>query len=672
MHRLRYRQVHLDFHTSPEIEGVGADFDAEHWKATLQAGHVDSVTLFATCHHGWSYYDTAVGERHPHLGFDLLRRQVDACREIDVKTPIYLTAGVNNWASALHPGWREVDAEGCYGGWTQSPVKAGFQTMCFNTPYLDLLCRQIEEVGRKFPEAHGIFLDIISQGPCCCPWCLASMAEAGLDATVEADRQTQADASLLKYYERTTAAAKSVRDDLPVFHNSGHITRGRTDLLRFFSHLELESLPTGGWGYDHFPLSARYVSQLPLDALGMTGKFHTTWGEFGGFKHPDALEYECAAMLAHGTKCSVGDQLHPTGRLDESTYRLIGKAYAQVEAAQPYCDGAQAVAEVGLLSSAACHPGRGRESDADNGAVRVLLESHLQFNILDAEMDFGPYRLLILPDDIPVDDGLKQKLDRYVADGGKLLLTGRSGLNDDASGGVFDLGAELHGMSEFEPDFALPIEGLRPDFCDSAFVMYRRAVRLKAAAGRSLGQVFDPYFNRRFDHFCSHQHTPPRPEPSGFDLGVEHGPIVYLAHPAFTIYAGYGAVIYRRFIAAVIERMLDGRPTVRTTLPSQGRVVLNRQEDENRYVLHLLYANPTQRGDTLQLSGGTTRATQPIQIIDDFTPLHDVGVTLNHLPEVRAARAVRADLDLPLTAADGGVSLTLPKLMGHEIVKLQF
>jgi hypothetical protein len=564
-----------------------------------------------------------------------------------------------------------VDADGRYAGWTRSPVQPGFHSICFNTPYLDLLCRQITEVGERFPEANGIFLDIVNQGPCCCRWCLDSMQASGLDATVEADRQKQADASLLKYYEATTAAAKSVRDDLPLFHNSGHIARGRNDLLRFFSHLELESLPTGGWGYDHFPLSARYVSQLPLDALGMTGKFHTTWGEFGGFKHPDALRYECAAMIAHGTKCSVGDQLHPSGRLDESTYRLIGQAYAEVEAAESYCDGAEAVAEIGLLSSASCFLERGRESDADTGAARVLLESHLLFNVLDSEMDFGPYRLLILPDDIPVEGELGTKLERYLADGGKLLLTGRSGLNPQATASVFDLGADLGGMSPFEPDFVLPATGLRTEWCDSPFVMYRRAVRMRATAGTSLGDVFDPYFNRRFDHFCSHQHTPPRSEPSGFDLGVEHGPIIHLAHPVFTIYAGYGAVVYRQFIVNVIDRLLDGSRTVRTNLPSQGRVVLNHQPDRRRYVLHLLYANPTQRGGILELSGGTTRATQPIQVIDDFTPLREVQVTLGHLPEIRSASAVRSGEKLSLHTSPDATRLTLPELVGHEMIALE-
>ena len=85
---------------------------------------------------------------------------------------------------------------------------------------------------------------------------------------------------------------------MPIFHNSGHVPVGCQEILPYFSHLELESLPTGGWGYDHYPMSAAYSRNLGLDFLGMTGKFHRTWGEFGGFKHPNALRYEWAAMLA--------------------------------------------------------------------------------------------------------------------------------------------------------------------------------------------------------------------------------------------------------------------------------------------------------------------------------------------------------------------------------------
>ena len=52
MSRLRYRQIHLDFHTSELIPDIGAQFDAKRFAGVLSAASVDSVTLFATCHHG--------------------------------------------------------------------------------------------------------------------------------------------------------------------------------------------------------------------------------------------------------------------------------------------------------------------------------------------------------------------------------------------------------------------------------------------------------------------------------------------------------------------------------------------------------------------------------------------------------------------------------------------
>ncbi|MEM6459583.1 MAG: beta-galactosidase trimerization domain-containing protein [Planctomycetota bacterium] len=666
-HPLRFRQVHLDFHTSPHIPGIGESFDEKHWQETLRRGHVDSITLFATCHHGYAYYDTQVGERHPHLSFDLLRRQFDATKAIGVKAPIYLTAGVNNWAAEKYPGWREVDAEGRYMGWVKEPTQPGFHTMCFNTPYLDLLCEQIREVVRLFPDCDGIFLDIIHQRACCCPRCVVSMREAGLDITREEDRVAHAQTVLMKYYRATTAAAKVDDPDMPIFHNSGNIQKGNRELLKFFSHLELESLPTGGWGYDHFPLSARYVSQLPHDVLGMTGKFHTTWGEFGGFKHPNALRYECAAMIAHGTKCSVGDQLHPSGRLDESTYDLIGHAYAEVEAKEPYVRDAVNVADIGLLSSSACDPRHPKESIPDNGAARILLEGHFLFDVLDREMDFDPYKLLILPDDIVVDAVLKAKIDRYAELGGQVLLTGRSGLNDKMTSSRFDLGAALEGPSPFQPDYVLPAQEFRPDFTDSPVVTYLRAARLRAEAGVALGEVYDPYFNRTVEHFCSHQHTPNRPEPLGYHMGVRHGAFTFLAHPWFTLYAGYGAVAYRHIVTRVIEHLLGEDRTLRTNLPSTARVVLTRQDAANRYVLHLLYANTLQRGGPLELSGGTTQTTRPVEVIEELLPLHGVEVTLSKQLDVSLADA--SD-EVRLESTEEGHKLFVKQFSCHRMIVL--
>lgn len=670
LHRLPFRQVHLDFHTSPHIPGIGEKFDKAQWQDTLREARVNSITLFSKCHHGWSYHPTSVGRMHPHLNFDLLRAQYEACQEIGVATPIYLSAGVDNLAGEEHPEWREINAEGAFSGWVTSPLQPGFFMMDFLSPYLDYLCAQIEEAARLFPEHNGIFLDIISQSPGCSKWRLAYLAEAGRDAEKPEDREHAAEAALQLYFERTTRAAKAENPDAPIFHNSGHIARGNRDILKFFSHLELESLPTGGWGYDHFPMSAKYAVNLGLDFLGMTGKFHTTWGEFGGQKHPNALRYECAAMLAFNAKCSIGDQLHPNGSLDETTYRSIGRAYREVESKEVWCAGARPVSDIGVLSSES-ETRSHRQNAPDEGATRALLEGQFLFELIDREMDFSRFKVLVLPDDIRVDEELKSRLDDYLAGGGRLLLTGESGLWKDRAEFAFDLGAEYAGPSEFSPDFILPEPSLRAEFVSTPVVMYLRSQRIRVGTGESLGQVYDPYFNRTYRHFCSHQHTPFRGEPSGYSCGVRNGPVVYLAHPVFSLYRTYGAVVYREFIGRVLSSLLGDAATVQTTLPSTARVALNRQEADRRSILHLLFANTVSRGGSMNLSGGTVAgAGLSIEIIEELLPLRGIRVTLRHGAPVKSVTLQPEGSEVPFTQHDGLVEFTVDEFTCHQMVVL--
>jgi len=87
------RQVHLDFHTSEYIPGIGEKFNKKQFQEALKLGHVNQINIFAKCHHGWSYYPTEVGKVHPNLKFDLLGAEMEACHEIGVKCPIYFTVG---------------------------------------------------------------------------------------------------------------------------------------------------------------------------------------------------------------------------------------------------------------------------------------------------------------------------------------------------------------------------------------------------------------------------------------------------------------------------------------------------------------------------------------------------------------------------------------------------
>ena len=399
----------------------------------------------------------------------------------------------------------------------------------------------------------------------------------------------------------------------------------------------MESLPTGGWGYDHFPFTAKYAAGLDQEYLGMTGKFHTTWGEFGGFKHPNALRYECSAMLAYGAKCSIGYQLHPSGEMDESTYRIIGEAYKEVEEKEEWCRNSKNIVDIAILSNTANHERLdgywdpdNRDHAGDTGASRILLEGHFLFDVIDDEMSFFKYKALILPDEIVIDDFLKSKLDAYLASGGKLFLSDDSGF-DKKGKCQFDIGGEVQGVSEFYPDYIKPACEYSSDYIFSPMVMYTNSRRLKVLDGNSMGKVYDRYFNRNYKHFCSHQHTPNKPVDSGFDCGVIHNNILYLPHKIFALYRAYGAVVYKDFIINALNSLLGNDISIRSNLPSAARLSMASQDSDNRKILHLLYGNTVTRGGDMEMLGGVGGSGRPpksVEIIEELLPLYETSIAM--------------------------------------------
>ena len=655
---MRFRQVHLDFHTGPAIPEVGQSFDKQDWQDKLKRAHVDSITCFSLCHHGLSYHPTKVGMMHPGLHCNLLRKQMDACKEIGVNVPVYLTGGINNYAAYTHPEWRQIKPDGSPWGWAVSPLDPGFRLLCFNTGYLDYLCEHIIETATMFPEADGIFIDIIHDYPCCCQRCIDGMMAEGLDPLNEADRKIFGRMTLMKYYKRTVEALRSVSSDMPIFHNSGNIPIGDHEMLPYFTHLELESLPTGGWGYDHYPISAAYSRNLGMDFLGMTGKFHRAWGEFGSFKHPNALRYECSAMLAQNSKCSIGDQMHPCGKLDETTWDLIGSAYKEVEEKEQFCASAECAATTVILANS-------EKDDGVIGAARFLLENHLPFDIADVKMSLDRYQLLVLPFNRALTADEIEKVKAFLSRGGKVILTANAA-QDQNGNTCFDLGAEISGDSPFVPDYVRVSEQNKGLF-RTPFLMQLRAKRMKCKNGTSYGKVYDSYFNRDMKHFCSHQHTPFVPEESGYDAVVLHNNILYFAHPVFELYRITGAVMHKDYIKGAMDHLMDSGYQVSTgNLPSNGRVTLMKQTKENRLICHILYAPTILRGGQRKLEGNQWES-YPTEIIEDIPDLHNVEITLQIKEDIKEIKLQTENTSLEFKKNGDFVTFTVPRFNCHTM-----
>lgn len=661
MIKLPFRQIHLDFHTSPLIPDVGIDFDPEEFAKTLKSAYVNSITVFAKCHHGMSYYPTKVGIVHPALKRDLLGEMVEACHKEGIRVCAYISVVWDEYSASNHGDWLQVNKDGTLAG--RPPFgNRGWRFLCMNSPYVDYVAEQTEEVLKLY-DVDGVFFDIVMQTfpGCVCNHCLKSMKNLGLDPTNDADLYRHSQIIGRNFMARMDKLVKSLKPNISIFYNSrlkfeGDYELGMRQESDYFTHFEIESLPSGGWGYNHFPLFVRYYQTLGKDLLGMTGRFHKSWADFGGFKNKPALEYECFTMLALGAKCSIGDQLHPRGKLDKTVYNLIGSVYKKVAEREEWCKNAKPLSDIGILISTSFY--NDWKTDSDEGAMRMLSESHYQFSFIDSCEDLSKYKLIIAPDRVNIDERLAKKLRDYLNNGGKLILSYKSGLNNERF--ILDeIGVDYLGDSDYSPDYFKVLSPIDKDIEPAEYVMYERGTKiLPKEETQVLAEIYQPYFNRTWEHFSSHAQTPPEKK-SVYPAVTKKGNVIYISYPIFRAYILHGNLVYKKLVKNCIDLLLD-KPMVLSELPSTARVTINLQEIDNksRIVVHILHYIPERR-------------CKSIDVIEDVIPLYNakLKVRLERVPS-RCYLAPEMK-DLEFVYNNGYVEFNVPEVNGYQIVVLE-
>lgn len=648
------RQIHLDFHTSEHLPEIGGRFRKEQFQQALQLGRVNLINIFAKCHHGWSYYPTKIGLPHPQLACDLLGGQIEACHEIGVKCPVYYTMGWSANDAETHPDWCMRNPDGSIvGAWpadvAPDAAKPAFQwkNLCPTGDYHAMMLAQTEEICRLYP-VDGLWYDIYqAEKLCYCERCRRGMREAGLDAERVADVELYRAQTIRRHTEELKRLILAIHPDASVYFNGittlGRPQNARHRLFAVNTKNDLEDLPTTWGGYDKFPLRAKFFHKENKPYVAMSGKFHTSWGEFGGFKDPEAIRFEAAGMVAFGARCNFGDQLHPCGEMDLATYANIGHAYRYVEQIEDYGVGATPVASLGLWLT--------HTAAVDEGVARMLMEEQIDFAAVGPEDDLAPFEAIVVPSRAGVLDGCEAKLAGYLKTGGNLLVLGEGALDSERGKLTLDLGADYLGPARYDMDYTLVNPELAAEgLVTSPFLNYTAALRLAPTTAQVLARLREPYFSRTFRAYCGHQNTPYRLEDAEHPAVIRHGSTICLAHAVDRMYYQHGAKAHRQlFINAL--RLLHQEPMAEADLPSSGRISLLHQPEHRRYVLHLLYASPLQRGRCL--------------VIEDLPELRDVKVLLR-LPEtILLLRLVPSGDVLDLVHTEDAIATTIPAFSCH-------
>lgn len=658
MRRLPSRQVHLDFHTSEFIENIGSAFDRKQFQDALREGHVNSITVFGKCHHGYYYYPTKVGTMHPGLepDRDLAGEMMDACHEIGVYAPLYLTFGWSALDVKEHPEWIAREKDGSPKGMNynfeasleDSKEESSWVHLCSAGEYREYMYEMTREACERYPRLDGIFFDIIFiYDVCYCEHCVRGMRALDLDPDNIKDARKYYQIQKKVTIDGLCSIIKEKHPDATIFFNTGGAEIHMPQWHYASTHFELEDLPTVWGGYDKMPMRARYFGRKGKDYLGMTGKFHRAWGEFGGYKTPEALKYECAAMLANGARISVGDQLHPLGKMDKATYKIIGEAYSYVEQIEEYCFDTKETSKLGVMV--------GLDPWRNDAIAKLLLDSQIDFDVVHNEEDLSRFDTVIFPDNYRLNESMGEAFEAFVKNGGKVFMLGGSGLKEDADEFAFYVPFTYQGKSAYDKDFfetAEAVEGI----VEAPILCYSSAHKVEGE-GITYSYVREPYFSRTYGKYCSHYNTPYRMEKADYPGAIQCGNFMYVSHELASMYATYGATYHRRYFKWLLQKLYNA-DCVKVDMPSQGRIHFVKRDKQNEYVLHLMYASPVQRGG--------------VSVLENFPTIRDIKVEL-HVPEaIKKVRLMPQDVEIPFEVSEDGYKVVVPEVTAHQLIVIEF
>ena len=648
------RHVHLDFHTT-ELLAVGEKFDKEQFKKALKDGAVNSIVVFAKCHHGWCYYPTKLGVMHPGLKFDLMGEQIKACREAGVRVVAYITGAWSASDAVRHPEWQArsiTDGHPAYthNGGVDGYVPGALESrkpectwayMCMSGEYGEHIKALAREVLDNY-DVDGLFFDIMALNiPCACESCKAEMARLGYtnDQAGAIAYTVQKKKELFKALHDMTVAK---RPDCTIFFNSGGASIDQPEYWEYSTHFEMENLPSSSpEGYDAIVNRSKFFRETGKVVYGMTGKFHTDWGEFGGFKHPDALLQECAAMAAYGVRCDIGDQLHPSGEMNEDTYKIIGKAYKYVESIEEYMERGQTNAKLGVMPV--------RSYASREGYAKLLSDSHIDYRLVVNTEILPELDCVLIPSTASLDPEQESALCKFYDRGGRLIVFGRPTGADNLLKkiGYTDLGA-----SELDIDYIDYKNKCAEYFPESPILMYQAAHKFKMS-GEILADLWEPHFSRTEAHYCSHRNTPNKECASEYPAIVLGNRALCFAHEFGEQYYKYGnywcRVIFEDAVTKIYDREIeiDG-------LPVFGRYTMYR--DGDTLMLHLLGMVPLQR--------------RHCAVVEEPVELRNIKIKLPNIKAVKVMCEPQGkEMDFSLN--DESTEFTVDTLKGHQLIVIK-
>jgi hypothetical protein len=674
-----WRKVHIEFHNSQFVPRIGERFNADEFGDQLVEAHAACASIFAKDMFGYSYYPSTCGPVHPALSFDMLGAQVAALRKRKIQVFAYYMTTWNLELGERRPEWLVFDRQrtpslpkfdetfGCSSdedcGCSKKKGRCIQASLCLaHEDFVKGELAHLRELVSRY-ELDGVWIDgSVPPMECYCFECLRQLREKGLDPLdrrVQYDHKVALHTAFLQRIHQTVSEARPGCMVGP--QNEGSYAFG--DRIPFINWSCLEGLFTDriSYGYYYPPTVIRYSRGFALPLYGLTTRFKGFWGDFGGLKLPSQMDLEFATTVANGARCDTGDQMPPSGRLDPAVYHVIGQAYRRIEQLEPYLEQAVPVTEAALLTSGL--PLETPCTETNFGWVKLLLESRVQFDVVEPKAEWERYALLILSDELQVDEATASRLRAFVDGGGAVVVTNKSGLLTGTDNTWLEpYGLHYAGSSPFKPAYLVPQINFTGDIPSYEYALYEGASQWRASSpATALALLGEPLYQRSPQHYTSHAQSP-FDHTTSYAAIARSGRVALFAFPLGQGYYNQGYWVYRQAFQKALSDVFPTR-LIQTDAPLSTEVTLTHQAmrpdigRKSRYLVHIVNFSPVR---------GTPRH---VDFYEDPIPLTNVTIRLNLPVKASPARAVIAGIDLPVhRTVGGGVEVLVPRVLIHEVL----
>ncbi|HIS77313.1 MAG TPA: alpha-L-fucosidase [Candidatus Merdivicinus excrementipullorum] len=436
-----YRRIFMDMHLNDSnSEEYLSKLDVDNFVARLKEADASSIVVKAKSHVGLHYWPSKYGRMHEGLkrrDLDYVGEMVKKCHENGINVIVYLSQIYDNYAYDNHPAWRMVNAK----GETSREDGSRYGLVCPNNLEYRQYVREILQELNTLYQFEGMFLDMPFWPEICyCDSCRERFfRETGHDLPRKIDWD---DPIWVEYAHRrqrwmeefmmeNTKAVKEIRSEVTIEHNFAAV--GTSDWYGGDTEKGLAACDYAGGdyygGYLQQSFMCKYYNSVTPNKpfCYITSRcdpslfFHTV------SRSRDDLLIHAIDALMHNGAFSICDAMNPDGTITDEMYEGdIKDVFAQMKPLEKYVSG-------NMLADAAVLYHTEQKSEKNYiqspfNAADVLREYNILFNVIGCKNLKGLRTQVLSINDVPVlSDEEMDDIERYIRNGGNLLITGHLG-----------------------------------------------------------------------------------------------------------------------------------------------------------------------------------------------------------------------------------------------------